>query len=282
MCNRRIVALASLFGFGAFLIVPPAASAEASNVDLTSNSLEVFAGFGDTAPHAITVSFAGGSYLVSDAAGLTAGEGCVQVLPTSASCADTGVKGLGVYGSAAADKLTVNSVGPVEAELNVLGGRGNDTITADEDSLPNPGGMDLLKGDDGNDTIDGGYGPDIIFGGAGVDTTTYADRGPSEPVRVSIDPDSRPGDIPDGAPGEGDNVYTENVIGGAGNDTLSGVRSEPLEDAGLGNAFTGGPGNDRLLGGPGGDRLNGGAGQDRCVGGSGKDRAKKCERKASL
>ena len=90
--NRRIVVLASLFALGAALIAPQGASAAAGNVDLIGNSLEVTAGFGDTAPHAISVSYGGGSYLITDSAGLTAGEGCVQGLPTSASCPDPAAK----------------------------------------------------------------------------------------------------------------------------------------------------------------------------------------------
>jgi Ca2+-binding RTX toxin-like protein len=307
--RRHSTILISVAALGALLAVPTGARAAAGTATLTGNlgsptsSLNADAGFGDNIRHAITVSYAAGSYLVTDSAGLTAGEGCVQVLATSASCVDPPARpttGIGVSGSAAPDTLTVNSVGPPEVETQILGAKGNDSIVAHEDTIASPRGADLLKGDDGNDTIDGGYGPDVIFGGAGVDTTTYADRGPREPVRVSIDPDFKPGDIPDGGAGEGDSIYTENVVGGAGNDTLSGVNSEPHQDAGLSNGFTGGPGIDTLLGGPGGDHLNGGtgndklsggqqkdtliggAGRDRCVGGPSKDKAKQCERKGSI
>lgn len=291
----------------ALLVAPSGASANPGNASVNGGTtLELSAGFGDTVAHTSSVSYSGGAYLLTDTAGLVAGAGCVQGSATTATCADPGLSFVLLYGSAAGDSLTVNSVGPAVTSVEVLGARGDDTIVAREDSIANPGGSDLLKGDDGNDTIDGGYGPDTIFGGRGSDTTTYANRPASQPLSVTIDedssgnPDAPEPEFPDGAAGESDSVYTENVIGGAGNDVISGVKQELLEDAGPANKFTGGGGNDRLLGGPGGDQLDGGAGndklfggaqkdkmngaagRDRCVGGPSKDTAKKCESTASL
>jgi len=290
---------------GALLLAPSAAfGGSASNS--ASGGMITQAGFGSTVPHTINLSYSGGSYLVTDSVAITAGAGCVQGTANSVTCVDTGARAVGVTGSAAGDTLIVNSVGPTVSYVEMLGSNGSDTIIAREDTLANPGGQDLLKGDDGEDFIDGGYGPDTIFGGRGSDTTTYANRPASQPLSVTIDEDSSGSEFggdpeaPDGASGEGDSVYTENVIGGAGNDVISGVKQEPLEDAGPANKFTGGGGNDRLLGGPGGDQLDGGAGndklfggaekdklngsagRDRCVGGPRKDTAKKCESTASL
>jgi Ca2+-binding RTX toxin-like protein len=296
-----------LLALGALLLVPSGAGAAAGHVEnIPGGDLAMLAGFGDTTPHKINISYSGGAYLVTDEAGLVAGNGCVQGLPTSATCADPGGGAVDLWGSAASDSLTLSSAAPGVEEVWILGARGDDTITAHEDTAASPGGHDLLKGDDGNDVIDGGYGPDSIYGGRGVDTTTYANRSAAEPVHVTIDqdssgnPDEPEPELPDGGVGEGDSLYTENVIGGAGDDLISGIGQQLLEDAGQANVFTGGGGNDRLFGGPGGDvlnggigkdkafggqqkdRMNGGGGKDRCVGGPSKDTAKKCERTASL
>jgi Ca2+-binding RTX toxin-like protein len=313
--SRRITILASLSGLAALLVVPAGASATPGTATLQGNlgsptsSVGGVAGFGDTTPHAITVSYFGGTYFITDLAGLTAGTGCAQVSATSASCADPPdrpVTGVAAYGSAADDKLSVASVGPPATYIEMLGSRGNDSIVAHH-TIAKPNST-LLKGEDGNDTIEGGRGADIITGGRGLDTTSYASRGASEPVNVSIDvvsgnPDA-PGfklPAPDGGAGEGDDIQVENVIGGAGNDTFTAPDPNgEFSDAGPANIFTGGPGNDRISGGPGADqllgsigndklfggpqkdKLIGGAGRDRCVGGPSKDKAKQCERTASI
>lgn len=292
---------------GALLIAPAAASA--GSVTTSGGGLGVAAGFGSTTPHTLTVSYSAAGWLVVDSVAISAGSGCMQGAATSVTCADAGPGSVFVTGSAAGDTLTLDSVGPTVTGVTILGSNGSDTIVAREDSIANPGGPDgpdLLKGEDGDDTIDGGYGPDSVFGGRGIDTTTYANRPASQSLIVNVDEDSSGSEfggdpeVPDGAAGEGDSIYTENVIGGAGNDVISGVKQEPLEDAGPANTFTGGGGNDRLLGGPGGDQLDGGAGndklfggaqqdklngaagRDRCVGGPSRDTAKKCESTASL
>ena len=58
-------------------------------------------------------------------------------------------------------------------------------------------------------------------------------------------------------------ISIENVIGGAGNDTINGD--------GNNNVLTGGAGNDTLIGNGGNDTLNGGAGNDTMNGGAGND-----------
>ena len=63
-----------------------------------------------------------------------------------------------------------------------------------------------------------------------------------------------------------------NLIGGEGDDTLTGSASDDVLDGGPGNdSLFGRDGNDRLLGGPGDDILNGGRGTDELFGGDGDD-----------
>jgi Ca2+-binding RTX toxin-like protein len=67
----------------------------------------------------------------------------------------------------------------------------------------------------------------------------------------------------DGESGEGDNLETEEVLGGSGNDLMTGNNAS--------NDFSGGPGNDTLYGLGGGDLLIAGLGNDALYGGDGDD-----------
>ncbi len=115
---------------------------------------------------------------------------------------------------------------------NIIGGGGNDTLT----------------GNAADNIIHGLGGADVIDGAAGTDTVSYDER--SAPVNVSLD-----GVANDGAPGEADNVInTENIIGGNGDDTLTGNAA--------GNIIRGVGGNDTIAGGAGRDIIDGGGGTD--------------------
>jgi Ca2+-binding RTX toxin-like protein len=136
----------------------------------------------------------------------------------------------------------------------VVGGSGNDALTGDV--LFGGPGDDRLAGTDADNVLDGGLGADLLKGMGGTDRATYADR--AEGVRVTID-----GRSDDGAPGEGDDVETEDVNGGAGPDVLTGDDG-PNRLIGLcgDDRLTGGGGADVLEGGPGADTIDGRAGDD--------------------
>jgi hypothetical protein len=89
-----------------------------------------------------------------------------------------------------------------------------------------------------------------LVGNAGSDSADYS----AYVAAVSVDLDGEPGD--DGMSGEGDSVAAdvENVLGGAGDDFLTGNDGE--------NALTGSGGNDALVGGAAFDRLSGEEGDD--------------------
>jgi Ca2+-binding RTX toxin-like protein len=127
-----------------------------------------------------------------------------------------------------------------DADNVLLGNAGNDILGAG-------GGNDQLDGGAGDDTLAGGDGADALTGGDGLDTANYASSNAG--VRVVLD--GKPGD---GAPGENDNVDTENLTGSGADDVLIGN--------GGSNALAGAGGNDRLLGGKGVDSLDGGPGDD--------------------
>jgi Ca2+-binding RTX toxin-like protein len=288
----------------ALMILPGSASAAPSSATVASDGiLDVLANGGDTTPHAITISFSSGSYLISDTAGIIPGSGCAAVNSNSVSCFDTGVPGVAVQGGAGADSISVAALGPAagasgsfSSATGLFGGGGNDIIVG---SIL----RDLIRGQDGDDMIDGGLGGDSMAGQRGKDTVTYASRPASQAVFVNMQQNINGISPPDGASGgaEGDGVDAENVIGTPGNDTIIGFNAGvEIYDSSAANTFTGGAGNDLLSGLEGADRLLGEAGndkllggrqkdaliggpnRDRCVGGPSKDKAKKCEVKRSI
>jgi Ca2+-binding RTX toxin-like protein len=146
---------------------------------------------------------------------------------------------------------------------NVTGGGGIDHLTGNA-------GANILSGGSGEDTLIGGLGADTFIGGVG-DVVSYADRtSPTDAVTVTIGDGAN-----DGAPGEGDNVNSgiAGLVGGAGDDHLTGD-AQP-------NLILGGDGNDVIAGGGGNDsypsfacafgRLEGQAGDDQITGGEGVD-----------
>ncbi len=161
----------------------------------------------------------------------------------------------------------------------VLTGAGNDAVTgtpanesfalgAGADSVDAGDGNDSIDGQDGNDLLRGGRGTDSIAGGAGTDTTTYDERGPSEPVTVNLG-------VPagNGAAGENDTLTgVESVTGGASNDTLTGDAGANVLIGGPGlNTLAGLAGNDIVYGGDNRDVISGGPGFDQLFGGDDDD-----------
>ncbi len=124
-----------------------------------------------------------------------------------------------------------------------------DLIATDVEDLRGGAGADTLTGDTGANLLDGGPGADVLTGGPGLDGVDYSDR--TGPVTVNLD--GSPGD---GEAGEGDTVGAdvEGVLGGAGNDVLTGNAADGFLD--------GGAGDDHLIDPGGEDDLNGGPGAD--------------------
>jgi Ca2+-binding RTX toxin-like protein len=164
-----------------------------------------------------------------------------------------------VTGGAGNDMITGS------AADNVLdGGAGNDTILGGlgNDTLRGGAGDDVLKGEAGDDIFDEGSAPngaDTMIGGAGIDRVDYSARTGDLTVVMDM-PLTGSGGTPSGetitAVSEGDliSVDTENLIGGAGDDALTGNA--------LDNQIEGGAGVDTINGLAGDDLIDGGAGLD--------------------
>jgi Ca2+-binding RTX toxin-like protein len=127
-----------------------------------------------------------------------------------------------------------------EAGDSIVGTSGADAINGlgGNDVLDAGLGNDSLYGGAGDDTLLGGAGNDVISGDAGRDTASYA--GTSESVTVSLTTVGA-----QDTHGAGTDTLTgiENLIGGSGNDLLTGDTQD--------NVLQGGPGNDSLVGGAG-------------------------------
>ena len=160
-----------------------------------------------------------------------------------------------IDGGGSSDSL----MGDAGDDTLVGGGRSNSVDSLDggsgNDVLYGGNGSDFLFGGTDNDTLYGGLGDDQLSGGAGFD---YAAFGQST-VGVNVTLTATGGT----ATGEGTDALTsiEGVIGGFGNDTITG------NDAA--NHLVGGAGNDNISGGLGNDTIEGGLGNDVMAGGTG-------------
>lgn len=126
-----------------------------------------------------------------------------------------------------------------------------------DDSLAGDGADNMLDGGAGDDSLAGRGGDDTLIGGQGRDLGDYSDAAQAVTVDLAA------GTATGGDAGTDQLSGIEDIVGGRGNDLLTG-------DA-LDNAFDGGAGADSLAGGGGGDTLTGGSGNDTLAGGAGDD-----------
>ncbi len=128
-------------------------------------------------------------------------------------------------------------------------------------------GANTLTGTNLDDVLIGGAGNDMLNGGNGNDTASYADQTSAVTVNLSVTKAQNTG-----AAGSDTLKSIENLIGGSGNDVLTGSLGANRIEGGAGNdTIDGGAGADRLLGGDGADTMLAGAGSDGLWGGLGAD-----------
>ncbi|KAF0158869.1 MAG: putative rhizobiocin/RTX toxin and hemolysin-type calcium-binding protein, partial [Rhodocyclaceae bacterium] len=146
-------------------------------------------------------------------------------------------------------------------KLNLTGNTLANTLTGND-------AANLLDGGLGNDTLNGGAGNDTLKGGAGNGEVGAGDTADFSDIAVGVTVDLGVVDGSGFAAAIAGSAIdklknTENLTGGAGNDTLTGDGSDNVLTGNAGNdTLTGGAGNDTLKGGPGNDTLDGGAGND--------------------
>jgi uncharacterized delta-60 repeat protein len=158
---------------------------------------------------------------------------------------------ISITGGGGSDNISISS-NVTYLSATIAGGTGNDTIGGGV-------GNDLLSGNDGNDRLDGASaGGDTLTGGGGLDTSNYSSR--TDALKITLDGTSNDGGS-NGA--EGDNVQTEEVLGGSGNDTITGSAGDDYLSGGAGaDSITGNGGNDVITGSTGSDKMYGNAGDD--------------------
>ncbi|WP_291552210.1 hypothetical protein [Bosea sp. (in: a-proteobacteria)] len=177
-----------------------------------------------------------------------------------------------VSGGDGNDRIYANS-----GNDTVNGGAGDDEIygQAGNDVIDGGDGADLINGGDGDDVLKGGLGDDVfkagpghdvIDGGEGYDTLDLS------AASGTLFIDMASGRIAGAGIGVQSFTNIENLLFGAGGDTVTGGNGDDSFDGGDGDdTLNGGAGDDTLLGSAGVDMLNGGSGDDRLDGGIGDD-----------
>lgn len=257
----------------AALATPSAASASTVSNDFGNLVIS-----GDPDDDLITLSSDATSVKVTDTGtgGVTNGDPdpgeCTQLSPTAVSCLrDPGGAGssLDLYFGLlddGTDSLTNQAAEDVFFLGQVFGGgSGVKTIQGGpvEEFILGGSANDVIRGGDGDDQLAGGFtfagdptaGSDTLIGEGGADTASFSG---DVPVTVTLD-----GVANDGQAGEADNVDTDNVATGGGDDVIVGdsARNE-LSSAG---------GNDQVFGLGGDDVLDTGSQNDLADGGEGDD-----------
>jgi hypothetical protein len=271
-----------------FLLALPALAAAATvEVRETGNSA-VLELQGDGADDNVTIEAPGNGtpgfieVKIKDSAGLTGCTGgttktCTLRRP-QAGVFTTTIRVLLGGGDNSLETLAFTGAETTEIGIEASAGAGEDKVTtgATPDTVDPGAGEDEVRTNSNNDRVLATPQPDaadLYVLGGGFDQVSYRPR--TAPVQLAGNSA--------GAAGENDNLAeTEEVLGGAGNDTLEPSTTIKSLDGGPGNdALTGGEetdtlfggtGNDVLLGNEGDDILEGGEGDDTMSGNSGDDR----------
>jgi hypothetical protein len=200
--------------------------------------------------NAVNVRSSGGAIVLRDGgAPVTPGFGCaVGATGNEVRCPLPGGSPCAADCSATIDLGDADDSAVVEngiaATTTVYGGPGADRLEGRRAAVHLDGGegADTLLGSDQDDVLVGGPGADLLQGrGGGQDLVRYDER----PARVIVTLDGRAND---GGPGERDDVEVEDVLGGRGDDTITG------DDRA--NELAGGPGRDTIDGRGGDDAID--------------------------
>ena len=142
---------------------------------------------------------------------------------------DGGIGNDDIDGGKGADQINAGA-----GDDTILGGEGDDYIDAGA-------GDDSVNAGIGNDTVVGGPGNDTLQGGSGVDTLDYTAETQSVTVNLTTGVSTT---------SDGDDTTSdfENVLGGAGNDTLTGNNAANFIDGkGGSDSISTGLGNDTVI-----------------------------------
>jgi serralysin len=151
---------------------------------------------------------------------------------------------------------------------SIIGSQFGDSLIGDNNRnvLNGVGGDDYLFGLGGDDVLIGGAGADVLDGGKCFDLASYENahgRVVANLTRSSVNTGDAKGDT---------YVSIEGLVGGTGNDDLTGNNYANLLHGSDGRDFLYGLGGNDIIGGENGhDRIEGGKGSDKLSGGTGSD-----------
>jgi Ca2+-binding RTX toxin-like protein len=273
MMSTRRTALAALVAFTTVALGAGTAHAGMLAVSVSGADLEIV---GDHTNNLIDVRVAAERYVIHHNGPIDATGGChvygpnVPLTPADAVCPSAGITLISAELANGDDDFGVSA--SVTVPVTLEGGPGYDDLSAGTATagraynlLRGGEGGDALRGWSGVDVLDGGPGADELIGGPGRDRADYTSR--TAPLTITLD-----GAANDGEVGEGDDVDVEEVVGGAGNDHLTGSAAVDRLLGGAGDdTLDGLAGGDTLVGGPDDDVHNGGDGSDTLVAGAAGD-----------
>ena len=244
-------------GVAAATLLSGASAADAAGVVAGPAGISYTAAAGERNALTVTFDAAASTVTFTDTGAIITGD-CEALSASSVRCPATTSTSIVVDVADRGDSVVLEDFSADGPDATVDGGDGGDTITGGA-------AADRLTGGPGEDRLQGGLGADAIEGDDpgdpsvfDDDTVDYGDR--TEPVTVTL-----AGGDDDGQAGESDRLSgVEDVIGGAGADTLTGdLGSNRLDGSGGDDRLDGGDGNDDAVGTDGAsDELIGGAGSD--------------------
>jgi Ca2+-binding RTX toxin-like protein len=167
------------FAIGCLLCLSVTAPAAASGGIGTPSIVNSFAGDGDPAgtellggpgANRVTVDIdrVAGEYVISDTAGVTAGNDCTSISPQTARCTRHSSRRAYFSARLGGDDDVLQMISRVRQELELRGGAGADKLLAGSSG-------DRIFGGEGSDTLSGRAGPDRLFAGGGRDRLISGD-----------------------------------------------------------------------------------------------------------
>jgi Ca2+-binding RTX toxin-like protein len=110
----------------------------------------------------VDIDRAAGEYVISDTAGVAAGNDCTSISPQTARCTRHSSRRAYFRARLRGDDDVLQMISPVPQKLELRGGEGADKLLAGT-------GSDRIFGGEGPDTLTGRAGRDRLFGGRGRD-----------------------------------------------------------------------------------------------------------------
>ncbi len=225
MRRRKDIQSRALVTLVAVAALAAPGQANAATGSLSGATLNVNSG---TESSDLTLTTSGSTYVLADAsADVAAGSGCTQTTdtPKRVICPAGGVTAIGAVLNSGDDRLDTSAVA---LTTSVNSGAGADHVVTG-------GGADAINGDLDDDSLDGGLGNDNLIGGGGGDVLTYASHTANVTVNLGSNQQSAQ-TTGNGQSGENDTVLQfEHMLGGQGNDTLTGDGNDNFISGGLGS-----------------------------------------------